>query len=202
MLALSVDTQPLPTLPFPSMYAGTHTVSTCTPRLLLLRQASRTPPAGDAQVRREKQTHADAVLPSVDSGVWMDGRLKATTDSGCASLNSVQVLRAAKTQHMALVQRIGATEQFLLLNSGPPALQMSLKTSDSLTSTPCLNLLEQLVFLSQPERVTGRKARGLQMEEVGCKRQTGFLSLLSSRRKQTSVILFPLLDTNLKRGFS
>ena len=52
------------------------------------------------------------------------------------------------------------------------------------------------------ERVTGRKARGLQTEEVGCKRQTGFLSLLSSRRKQTSVILFPLLDTNLKRGFS
>ena len=142
------------------------------------------------------------MLPSVDSGVWMDGRLKATTDSGCASLNSVQVLRAAKTQHMALVQRIGATEQFLLLNSGPPALQMSLKTSDSLTSTPCLNLLEQLVFLNQPERVTGRKARGLQTEEVGCKRQTGFLSLLSSRRKQTSVILFPLLDTNLKRGFS
>ena len=37
------------------------------------------------------------------------------------------------------------------------------------------------------ERVTGRKARGLQMEETGCKRQTFFLSLLSSMRKQTSV---------------
>ena len=34
------------------------------------------------------------------------------------------------------------------------------------------------------ERVTGRKARGLQMEEIGCKCQT-FLSLLSGRRKQT-----------------
>ena len=41
------------------------------------------------------------------------------------------------------------------------------------------------------ERVTGRKARGLQMEEIGCKCQTFFLSLLSSRRKQTiSVSVF------------
>ena len=37
------------------------------------------------------------------------------------------------------------------------------------------------------ERVTGRKARGLQTEETACKCQT-FLSLLSSRRKQTSDI--------------
>ena len=37
------------------------------------------------------------------------------------------------------------------------------------------------------ERVTGRKARGLQMEEIACKCQT-FLSLLSSRRIQTSDI--------------
>ena len=37
------------------------------------------------------------------------------------------------------------------------------------------------------ERVTGRKARGLQREEIACKCQT-FLSLLSSRRKQTSDI--------------
>ena len=50
------------------------------------------------------------------------------------------------------------------------------------------------------ERVTGRKARGLQIEEIACKCQT-FLSLLSGRRKQTSNIFF-LLYTNLKRGFS
>ena len=37
------------------------------------------------------------------------------------------------------------------------------------------------------ERVTGRKARGLQMEEIACKCQT-FLSLLSGRRKQSSYI--------------
>ena len=49
------------------------------------------------------------------------------------------------------------------------------------------------------ERVTGRKARGLQMEEIACKYQTFFflISLLSSRRKQTSDIFFPLLYTNL-----
>ena len=35
------------------------------------------------------------------------------------------------------------------------------------------------------ESVTGRKARGLQMEEIAYKCQT-FLSLLSGRRKQTS----------------
>ena len=37
------------------------------------------------------------------------------------------------------------------------------------------------------ERVTGRKARGLQMEEIACKCQT-FLFLLSGRRKQSSDI--------------
>ena len=35
------------------------------------------------------------------------------------------------------------------------------------------------------ERVTGRKARGLQVEKEGCRCQT-FLSLLSGRKKQTS----------------
>ena len=52
----------------------------------------------------------------------------------------------------------------------------------------------------QTERVTGRKARGLQMEEISCKCQT-FLSLLSGRKKQTGDIFF-LLYTNLKGGFS
>ena len=42
------------------------------------------------------------------------------------------------------------------------------------------------------ERVTGRKARGLQTEETACKGQT-LLSLLSGRRKQTSDIFFPSL---------
>ena len=51
------------------------------------------------------------------------------------------------------------------------------------------------------ERVTDSKARGLQ---TGRRLQVPdiFISLLSSRRKQTSVILFPLLYTNVKRGFS
>ena len=44
--------------------------------------------------------------------------------------------------------------------------------------------------------VTGRKVRGLQMEEIGCKCQT-FLSLLSYGKKQTGDIFF-LLYTNLK----
>ena len=41
------------------------------------------------------------------------------------------------------------------------------------------------------ERVTGRKARGLQMGEIACKYQI-LLSLLSSRRKQTSGIFFSI----------
>ena len=57
-----------------------------------------------------------------------------------------------------------------------------------------------LLINGPDERVTGRKARGLQMEEIGCKCQT-FLSLLISRRKQTSEIFF-LLYTNLKGGCS
>ena len=49
----------------------------------------------------------------------------------------------------------------------------------------------------QSERVTGRKARGLQMEEIACKCQT-FLSLLRGRRKL--VIFFPSLY-KFKRRF-
>ena len=53
------------------------------------------------------------------------------------------------------------------------------------------------------ERVTGRKARGLQTEEIGCKCQTFFISPLSGRRKQTtSVRFFFFLHTKLKAGFS
>ena len=51
------------------------------------------------------------------------------------------------------------------------------------------------------ERVTGRKARGLQIEEIACKCQT-FFSLLSGRRKQTaSVRLFSFSIQNLKVSF-
>ena len=60
--------------------------------------------------------------------------------------------------------------------------------------------LLRCVWLLATERVTGRKARGLQTEETGCKCLT-FLSLLSGRKKQTSDI-FSLLYTNLKGGFS
>ena len=49
------------------------------------------------------------------------------------------------------------------------------------------------------EKVTGRKPRGLQIEEICCKYQT-FVSLLSSRRKQTSDFFFPSLY-KFKRRF-
>ena len=50
-----------------------------------------------------------------------------------------------------------------------------------------LNIQKTKIMASGLERVTGRKARGLQMEEIACKCQT-FLSLLSGRRKQTNNI--------------
>ena len=52
-----------------------------------------------------------------------------------------------------------------------------------------------LVLGSSVERVTGRKARGLQTEEITCKCQTFFLSLKNGRRKQTTCvkIFFPSL---------
>ena len=40
------------------------------------------------------------------------------------------------------------------------------------------------------ERVTGRKARGHQTEEIGCKCQAFFTSPLSGRRKQTTGVNF------------
>ena len=52
------------------------------------------------------------------------------------------------------------------------------------------------------EKVIGRKARGLQMEEIGCKCQTFFSSPLNGRRKQAiSVRFFSLLYTKLKESF-
>ena len=54
------------------------------------------------------------------------------------------------------------------------------------------------ILLHDVERVTGRKARGLQREEIGCKCQT-LLFLLSSRRKQTSDNFFPSLYKFKKR---
>jgi len=51
------------------------------------------------------------------------------------------------------------------------------------------------------ERVTGRKARGLQRRKKAASVR-GFLSLLSGRRKQTtSFRFFSLLYTKLKGGF-
>ena len=47
-----------------------------------------------------------------------------------------------------------------------------------------LHLASLHTLCLQGERVTGRKARGLQTEEIGCKSQTFFLS--SGRRKQTT----------------
>ena len=79
--------------------------------------------------------------------------------------------------------------------------------SDFAVNSPLSQSWSSLRIMSLPsaqgnERVTGRKARGFQTEEIGCKCQTFFLSPLSVRKKQTSVIFFPLLYTNLKRGFS
>ena len=52
------------------------------------------------------------------------------------------------------------------------------------------------------ERVTGRKARGLQREEIGCKCQTFFyLSLKQQEEANYKFEFFPLLYANLKRGF-
>ena len=62
-----------------------------------------------------------------------------------------------------------------------------------------MSLRKGLEMGPHDERVTGRKARGLQTEEIACKCQT-FFSLLSGRRKQTSDIFFPSLY-KFKRRF-
>ena len=56
--------------------------------------------------------------------------------------------------------------------------------------------IAKYILIDSSESVTGRKARDLQTEEIGCKCET-FLSLLRGRRKQTSDIFF-LLYTNLE----
>ena len=51
-----------------------------------------------------------------------------------------------------------------------------------------LILFRDFCQLISIERVTGRKARGPQVEEIDCKCQTFFFSLLVSRRKQTTSV--------------
>ena len=70
-------------------------------------------------------------------------------------------------------------------------LPLSLPYVNWASQEGCLLYLKSSLWSSDLpfERVTGRKARGFQMEEIACKCQT-FLSLLSSRRRQTSNILF------------
>ena len=72
-----------------------------------------------------------------------------------------------------------------------------MRRADSLEKTPLLGKIEggrrrgqQRMRWLDNKRVTGKKARGLQTDEIGCKGQT-FFYLLSGRRKQTSVRFFP-----------
>ena len=78
---------------------------------------------------------------------------------------------------------------------------MNYKTTQRFNRSFLKILTRYSIFKSwcQGDRVTGRKARGLQTEDIGCKRQAFFLSLLSIRKKQsTSVRFFSLLYTKLK----
>ena len=83
-------------------------------------------------------------------------------------------------------------------------VEKPLELLQAFTRTWSLTLELDLISVSSvgsvTERVTGKKARGLQREEMGCKCQTVVICHFRGRRKQ-AVIFFPLLDTNLKRGF-
>ena len=123
---------------FPSLYAGSQALAPCTASP----QASRTPPAGDARVRCEKQTQT----PCFARWAQVCGRrvtesrrrfgmcfcefdpsAKGSRDPGCG-------FGAAPCCHVTV---------------SPPELQalgpqISWKTSDSPTPAPHLNLLEHL----------------------------------------------------------
>ena len=77
-------------------------------------------------------------------------------------------------------------------------IKMEIKTA-AFVSGGSHGWILKLVDADLIEGVTGRKARGLQTEEIACNCQT-FLSLLSGRKKQTSDIFFPSLY-KFKRRF-
>ena len=82
--------------------------------------------------------------------------------------------------------------------SGVPLPSLNWKSESEWKSLSHVRL-----FVTPCERVTGRKARGLQTEEISCKCQT-FLSLLSGMRKQTSNIYIYIFSFSLykfKRRF-
>ena len=73
----------------------------------------------------------------------------------------------------------------------PHGLQHARLPCPSPTPGACSNSCPPSLRCHPTERVTGRKVRGLQMEEIGWKCQTFFVSLLSGWRKQiTSVKIF------------
>ena len=94
-------------------------------------------------------------------------------------IDSFDLLPVQRTQESSL------TPQFKSINSSV----LSLLYSPVLTSVHDYWKDHSLDY----QTVTGRKARGFQMGEIGCKCQTFLISLLSSRSKQTSDIFSPLL---------
>ena len=94
-----------------------------------------------------------------------------------------------------------ADDMILYIKSPPKTIRKLLEAISEFSIFVGYKVNTQKLFpFLYTEKVTGRKARGLQMEERGCRCQT-FLSLLSSRKKQTIDMSF-LLYTNLKEGFS
>ena len=105
---------------------------------------------------------------------------------------------------MRRLRKVGMLAWMCYLRSECPLQDYTVQNSsgNTLFIKAMWNVLVRAPASLRSERVRGRKARGPQTEETGCKCQIHFIYLLSGRRKQTtSVRFFPLLYAKLKRGF-
>ena len=135
---------------------------------------------------------------------YIDDLLICSPDEKNAQLHAIQVLnflieRGYKVSH-AKAQMVETKVTYLGVQVTHRSRRLFSDRIQGILQLPSRMTQKQLqAFLGlTSERVTGRKDRGLQTEEIGCKCQT-FLSLLSGRRRQTSNIFF--FSIKFKRRF-
>ena len=120
-------------------------------------------------------------------------------------INKLKMLQLPQQTVMRRLREVGRLEWMCYLRSEYPLQDYTVQNSsgNTLFIKAMWNVLVRAPASLRSEQVRGRKARGPQTEETGCKCQTFlFIYLLNGRRKQTTIVrFFSLLYTKLKGSF-
>ena len=108
-------------------------------------------------------------------------------------INKLKMLQLPQHTVMRRLREVGRLEWMCYLKSEYPLQDYTVQNSsgNTLFIKAMWNVLVRAPASLRSEQVRGRKARGPQTEETGCKCQTFlFIYLLSGRRKQTTSVRF------------